>query len=185
MSSPGGIPLPDLLPRPEPPAQHTPEGRSDTAARSDSSSDISVLSNPSEASIEVIPGTEVRAAALQHQEGSHQPVAESCGKAGDSRPVIEELEVTSGVTLYSETASLPASPVKRFLAGEEGSGGDSSAYHTPDTSYQEQEAEQGSTPTNSPPPGPPSPTSPIAWNYQDYGRADHRVQLYCELQLFR
>ena len=185
MSSPGGVPLPDLLPRPEPPAQLTPEGRSDTAARSDSSSDISVLSNPSEASIEVIPGTEVRAAALHYQEGSHQPVAESCEKAGDSRPVIEELEVTSDVTLYSETASLPASPVKRFLAGEEGSGGDSSAYHTPDTSYQEQEAEQGSTPTNSPPPGPPSPTSPIAWNYQDYGRADHRVQLYCELQLFR
>jgi len=28
-------------------------------------------------------------------------------------------------------------------------------------------------------------TSPIDWNFEDYGKADHRVQLYCELSLFK
>jgi len=40
----------------------------------------------------------------------------------------------------------------------------------------------------SPPPASPEPaqiTSPISWNYTDFGKADHRVQLYCELSLFR
>lgn len=40
------------------------------------------------------------------------------------------------------------------------------------------------------PPQPASPepaqqTSPIQWNFTDYGKADHRVQLYCELSLFK
>ena len=40
----------------------------------------------------------------------------------------------------------------------------------------------------SPPPASPEPaqlTYPISWNYTDYSKADHRVQLYCELSLFR
>ena len=34
-------------------------------------------------------------------------------------------------------------------------------------------------------PEPAEPISPISWNYSDYSMADHRVQLYCELSLFR
>jgi len=34
-------------------------------------------------------------------------------------------------------------------------------------------------------PEPAEPISPISWNYSDYSKADHRVQLYCELSLFR
>jgi len=46
------------------------------------------------------------------------------------------------------------------------------------------------TPQRDSPPPPVSPepaqlTSPISWNYKDYSKADHRVQLYCELSLFR
>jgi len=34
-------------------------------------------------------------------------------------------------------------------------------------------------------PEPAEPISPISWNFSDYSKADHRVQLYCELSLFR
>ena len=34
-------------------------------------------------------------------------------------------------------------------------------------------------------PDPPLQSSPILWNYSDFTKADHRVQLYCELTLFK
>ena len=208
--------LPDLLPRPEPRRSSSPapgektgskeRSSSPTLTRSNSSSDISVIS--SEASIEVIPAREKTPSLLapvpaltktsavspvqgrmadSDSSGSSQLVdsllgLESCQSPAPSTPLVFKTPISTPVKKDatppgSSYSSVTTSPVK--LPRDTSELDDTAAFHScqesSDTSIEEELQETD----------PDLPTSPINWNMTDFSKVDHRVQLYCEMFLFR
>ena len=205
------LPLPDLLPRPEPRRSSSPQpgekgdskerSSSPSLTRSNSSSDISVIS--SEASIEVIPALLVppppiiRTNAVSPVPGARMVESSSSDSMGNSLVGLESCQspVPSTPLVFKTPAS---TPVKR-----EGPGSPSSNYSSVTTSpvklarettdylddtaafHSCQESSDTSTEEAVEETDPELPSSPINWNTTDFSKADHRVQLYCELTLFR
>ena len=206
------LPLPDLLPRPEPRRSSSPNpgekrdskdrSSSPTLTRSNSSSDISVIS--SEASIEVIPAllvppppiiktnavSPVPGARMVESSSSDSMVnslvgVESCQSPLPSTPVVFKTPVSTPVkregpsSPSSHYSSVTPSPVK--LARDTTDYLDDTAnFHSCQESSSDTSTEETGEETD-----PDLPRSPINWNTTDFSKADHRVQLYCELFLFR
>eukprot|EP00092_Neocalanus_flemingeri_P010449 GFUD01011260.1.p1 GENE.GFUD01011260.1~~GFUD01011260.1.p1 ORF type:complete len:1434 (+),score=529.61 GFUD01011260.1:103-4404(+) len=111
-------------------------------------------------------------------------VFHSCQEDTDTS-LVEDCELTSASTMLdlSETLSVESA---RSAGGSQGA--------SPITVKSQTSTPLGASPltlaTASQPqpaasPEPVEQISPISWNYSDYTMADHRVQLYCELSLFR
>ena len=216
--------LPDLLPRPEPRRSSSPSYNSNqrrfskdkSVTKSDSSSDISIISNPSEASIEVITPapapaitkTDALSPVLVHHDmesSSSDSMVSSSVTGPDVRchtpppssstpmvtplstPVKQDTTLTPPSSNYSSTQT---SPVKKAKDGDD----TTSIFHScqednTDTSNDSNDDTAHVT-VHDPEPHPDSPDpvmeiSPINWDYQDFTNIDHRVQLYCELSLFK
>jgi len=105
----------------------------------------------------------------------------SCQEDTDSS-LVEDSEVTSVSTVLdlSETLSV------RSPGGSQGASPVTVKSH-PSTPVQPSPLSLVSSDQTQAPgsPEPSEPISPISWNYTDFSKADHRVQLYCDLSLFR
>ena len=214
------LPLPDLLPRPEPRRSSSPSpgekgdskdrSSSPTLTRSNSSSDISVIS--SEASIEVIPAslatpallvpppaiTKTNAVSPDGARGTRMVESSSSDSMVNSlvgtescqspvppttplvfkTPLSTPVKKEAGSPPSSNYSSLTTSPVK-LVRDTNDLLDDTAAFHSC------QESSDTSTEEASEETEPDLPSSPISWNTTDFSKADHRVQLYCELTLFR
>ena len=87
---------------------------------------------------------------------------------------------TSPVKLARDCISVDGDSSLFLSCQEETDSSDNSAHD--DTTVADDDNDDVSPPET---PDPPLQSSPILWNYTDFTKADHRVQLYCELTLFK